>query len=222
MENISNITMIDMEKIYQSGYIYSISQKILDLLEYYTIKHSKILVVRFDIRYPVSYDGAGSNRDISACLAYVVKKYKRWGLDPCYIWVREQHRSVHPHFHCALLLDGQKVRTYTHVFRNVEEAWGRTLGCSVSGCINHCTSGDLSDYNGKMLRRDVGHKAYMNRLHEVLRQLSYLAKAYTKELGYDGQRNFGCTQLPHERVPSYSEVFLSYYRWKISHRCSRA
>lgn len=177
MENISNITMIDMEKIYQSGYIYSISQKILDLLEYYTIKHSKILVVRFDIRYPVSYDGAGSNRDISACLAYVVKKYKRWG---------------------------------------------RTLGCSVSGCINHCTSGDLSDYNGKMLRRDVGHKAYMNRLHEVLRQLSYLAKAYTKELGYDGQRNFGCTQLPHERVPSYSEVFLSYYRWKISHRCSRA
>ena len=197
MKNIIIDIMKNMEKAYSSGHIKGIHSKIVDLIKYYIMKHSKIIIVRFDIRYPASYAEDGNNRDISACLAYVVKKYKRWGLDPCYIWVREQHLSKHPHFHCALLLDGQKVRAYVHVFRNVEEAWGRTLGCPVSGCINHCTSGGSPDYNGKMLRRDAGHEVYMDRLHDVLRQLSYLAKNYTKELECDGQRNFGCTQLPH-------------------------
>lgn len=197
MRNMSIGIINNMQRVYPYGYINDINNKILLLLEYYTMKHSKVLVVRFDIRYPVSYAEDGNNRDISACLAYVVKKYKRWGLDPCYIWVREQHRSVHPHYHCALLLNGQKVQTYAHVFRNVEEAWGRTLGYPVSGCVNHCTRGGTHDYNGKMLRRDAGHEAYMDRLHDVLRQLSYLAKTYTKELECDGQRNFGCTQLPH-------------------------
>ena len=67
----------------------------------------------------------------------------------------------------------------------------------MAGCIDHCTGGGSQDYNGKMLRKDAGHEAYIDRLHDVLRQLSYLAKTYTKELGYDGQRNFGCTQFPH-------------------------
>lgn len=197
MNNIIMNIMKNMEKAYPSGHIKCIQSKIIDLIKYYIMKHSKVLVVRFDIRYPVSYAKAGNNRDISTCLAYVVKKYKRWGLDPYYIWVREQHQSAHPHFHCALLLDGQKVRAYGHVFRNVEAAWDRTLGCPVAGCIDHCIGGGSQDYNGKMLRRDAGNEVYIDRLHDVLRQLSYLAKTYTKELGYDGQRNFGCTQLPY-------------------------
>lgn len=197
MMNMSiNITS-NMDRAYPSGYIQNIHNKIEYLVEYYTHKHSKAIIVRFDIRYPISYVEVVDNRDISACIAYVVKKYKRWGLDPYYIWVREQHLSVHPHYHCALLIDGQKVRSYDHVFRNVEAAWGRTLGCSVTGCIDHCTVAGSPDYNGKMLRRDAGLEAYRDRYRDILRQLSYLSKAYTKELGHDGQRNFGCTQLPH-------------------------
>ena len=30
---------------------------------------------------------------------------------------------------------------------------------------------------------------------EILNQLSYLSKSYTKTVGYDGQRNFSCTRL---------------------------
>ena len=196
MNNISISTTIDMPCTYPSGYIKNINGKILDIFEYYTQKHSKVMVVRFDIRYPTSYPEEGDNSDVSGCLAYVIKKYKRQGLDPCYIWVREQHRSIHPHYHCALFLDGQKVRSYDHVFRNVEAAWGRTLGCSVTGCIDHCTVAGSRDYNGKMLRRDAGEEAYRDRYRDILRQLSYLAKSYTMELGSDGQRNFGCSQIP--------------------------
>jgi hypothetical protein len=165
------------------------------LLEDYLNRHSKVLVVRFDVRYPEDFSRVAGNGDISACIAYVVKKYKRQGLDPSYIWVREQHRSIHPHYHCALFLNGQKVRGYRHVFQNVEGAWGRTLGCSISGCINYCLSDDDPDYNGKMVRRDAGPVIFDIRRNEVLQQLSYLAKAYTKELSYDGLRNFGCSSI---------------------------
>ena len=165
------------------------------LLEDYLNRHSKALVVRFDVHYPENYPMVSGNEDISACIAYVVKKYKRQELDPSYIWVREQHCSIHPHYHCALFLNGQKVRGYRHVFQNVEEAWERTLGDSISGCINYCLSDDDPDYNGKMIRRDAGSVIFDIRRNEVLHQLSYLAKAYTKELGYDGLRNFGCSRI---------------------------
>lgn len=165
------------------------------LLEDYLNRHSKTLVVRFDIHYPENYPMVSGNKEISACIAYVVKKYKRQGLDPSYIWVREQHRSIHPHYHCALFLNGQKVKGYRHVFQNVEGAWGRTLGCSISGCINYCLSDDDSDYNGKMIRRDAGPVIFDIRRNEVRHQLSYLAKAHTKELSYDGLRNFGCSNI---------------------------
>lgn len=185
-----------MGMIMQYKQVQTISLVIDALLKSYLNRHSKALIVRFDVHYPEDYPMVSGNEDISACIAYVAKKYKRQGLDPFYIWVREQLRSVHPHYHCALLLNGQKVRGYRHVFKNVEEAWGRTLGCSVSGCINYCLSDGDSDYNGKMIRRDAGPVIFDIRRNEVLHQLSYLAKAYTKELGYDGLRNFGCSRIP--------------------------
>lgn len=177
-------------------YVEYIKNKITYLLDVYLHSHSKALIVRFDVHYPEDYPMVSGNEDISACIAYVVKKYNRQRLDPSYIWVREQQRSVHPHYHCALLLNGQKVRGYRHVFQNVEEAWGRTLGCSVSGCINYCLSDDDSDYNGKIIRRDAGPVSFDIRRNEVLHQLFYLAKTYSKELDYDGLRNFGCSRIP--------------------------
>ena len=179
----------------QYKFIESIDCRINELLNEYVRKHSKALIVRFDVHYPVHYHGPAKNTDISVCMAYVVKKYTRQGLDPYYIWVREQLRSHHPHYHCALFLNGHKVRDYWHVFRNVEEAWARTLGCFVTSCINRCLKDDDPDYNGKLIRRDAGQAAYKARFQEILNQLSYLSKSYTKTVGYDGQRNFGCTRL---------------------------
>ena len=81
------------------------------------------------------------------------------------------------------------------MFQNVEGAWGRTLGGSISGCINYCLSDDDPDYNGKMIRKDAGPVIFNIRRNEVLDQLSYLSKEYTKELGCDGLRNFGCSRI---------------------------
>ena len=166
------------------------------LLEDHLNRNSKVLVVRFDVHCPENYPMVSGNEDISTCIAYVVKRYKRQGFDPSYIWVREQYRSIHPHCHCALLLNGQKVRGYLHVFQNVEGVWGRTLGCSISGCINYCLSDEDSNYNGKMIRKDAGPVIFNICRNEVLHQLSYLSKEYTKELGHDRLRSFGCSRMP--------------------------
>ena len=170
-----------------------IEDKIYDLVNLYTIKHSKVLFIRFDLHYPFSYPSVSDNKDISSCMAYVIKKYKRLGLCPAYIWVREQNYSEHPHYHVALLLDGQKIHGYHHVFVTVEAAWERTLGCPVRGCVHHCTDPNDIHSNGIMLRRDdTGYDACMQK---ILNILSYLAKSYTKPDDRDGLRNFGCTKL---------------------------
>ena len=171
-----------------------IDNKIQELVTYCTDKHSKVLVVRFDIRYPLLYDSQSNNSDISECMSYVIKKYKRDCLDPCYIWVREQNMSSNQHYHVALFLDGQRVRSYRHVFDTVESAWGRVLGCNVEGCIHHCTDPDDIDSNGIMLRSDDTGR-YSERKHKVFKILSYLSKSYSKAEDNDGIRNFGCTQL---------------------------
>ena len=172
-----------------------INDKIYDLVTYYTSKHSKVLFVRFDIRYPRFYISDNSNRDISDCFSYVIKKYKRDGLDPHYNWVREQNYSDNPHYHCVLLLDGQKCRRYSHVFDTVEAAWGRVLGCDVRGCIHHCTDSNDIDSNGILLCRSDSHTRYQENLDKVYNRLSYLSKSFSKAEESDGLRNFATSKF---------------------------
>lgn len=194
-----NNTIVDNKYTYKN----EIMNKIRDLLSHYTQKHSKALIFRFDIHYPQDYVTdlqqpilPISNADISTCMAYVIKKYKRQGLDPYYIWVREQHKSLHPHYHCALLLDGQKIRSYSHVFDTVQDEWERVIECPASGCINHCICDTDKDYNGKIIRRSDKDFLYTQRCQEVFQQLSYLAKTHTKAQNNDGLRNFGISRIP--------------------------
>lgn len=180
---------------------YSYRNEIIATLEamfsFYTNQHSKCLVIRFDVHYPSGYPYAYSNTDISNCIAYVIKQYKRQGLDPYYMWVREQHKSSFPHYHCLLLLDGQKVMSYRHVFTIVERAWSNALGgYPVSGCVHHCVDPSNVDANGKMIRRDMSPENYAIRCQEVFDQVSYLAKSYTKATDNDGMRNFGSSRFP--------------------------
>jgi hypothetical protein len=181
---------------------YQYRDEILDaigrLLNFYTEKHSKVLVVRFDIHYPQDFPPVMTNTDISKCIAYVIKKYKRQRLDPYYIWVSEYQESIHPHYHCCILLDAQKVRAYSHVFNTVEQTWGRILDYPINGCIHHCNTVDgvvQMDRNGMIIRRD--DQTIDQTLQQVYNQVTYLAKATSKPQENDGLRNFGMSRIPH-------------------------
>ena len=183
---------------YLANYEYddSILTAIGNLLNHYTEKHGKTLVVRFDLRYPQAYSREITNQDVSRCMAKIVQRYKRQGYDPYYIWVREQVGSNHPHYHCCLFLNGNRVRSYNHVFQTAESLWGSTLNLPAVGLVHHCTTNSqgIPHENGILLRRsDENCQA---RFEDVQRQTSYMAKAEGKASPKDGLRNFGMSRIP--------------------------
>ncbi len=183
---------------------YSYKEEILSplgtILQIYIEEHSKTLAVRFDLHYTQGYPLIESNKHISETIAYISKKYKRQGLDPKYFWVMEQHQSSHPHYHVVLFLDGQKVRSYAHVFHNVEQAWARALQIEdASGLVHHCNvdcNGSVDmNRNGLEIRRCDDEVTRQAQLQAVYKQISYLAKENDKSNTKDGLRNFGMSRI---------------------------
>lgn len=170
-----------------------------EFLNYCLEKYSKFIVIRFDVRFPIYFNGDLTNYYISTCISYVVKKYSRQGYSPSYMWTREQNTSINPHYHCVLILDAQKVRSFYHVFKTVEDAWGRAIGMPANGLIDNCTKPNDPDYNGKIVRRDAGIQAMSARAQEVFNQCSYIAKDKYKPTEKDGIRNFGMSQIRNKR-----------------------
>lgn len=173
-----------------------IRNRITDLFQLYCTIHNKVLVIRFDIRYPKDYTGVPDNSHVSKCLTTAFRILHRRKLDPHYLWVREfSSIGTHPHYHCFLMLNGNKTRKYGYIFRLLEEAWSTVLGIKTKGCICHCTDTEDNDFNGKTISRSMEPWEYHLRYNEIKTQLLYLAKSYSKETEYHGQRNFGSSPL---------------------------
>lgn len=179
----------------QYHYVDNMFERLIKLLDFYANKHGKVLVVRFDITYPLLYPKVMSNEHIRLCMAKLVQKYKRHGFDPYYMWTREQKVSLHPHYHCVLLLNGNLVRSFSHVFENARMLWSSTIGDNTPGLIDHCIDNPwMPGYeNGIML---VRAKADAQITYDaVVTQLSYLAKMADKRDYGDPWRNFGMSEL---------------------------
>jgi hypothetical protein len=128
-------------------------------------------------------------------MAKLVQKYRRQRLDPFYMWTREIQTSLHPHYHCVLLLNGNLVKSFSHVFENAKMFWGNTIGDGTPGLIDHCIQNPwIPGYqNGIMLIR-CSPDAQMT-YDKVVVQLSYLAKMAGKREPGDPWRNFGMSEL---------------------------
>jgi len=164
--------------------IENIQESIESLFDFYTNKHNKVLVIRFDVRYPNSDGICVTSKNISNFIAYLVKKYKRKGYDPYYIWVKEQNTSSHPHYHFTLFLNGNKVKYGYQFLAVIEDIWGRTINCDESGLIFYC-----DDF---MLRRNEAN--YDQKVYDASFCVSYLAKEHGKN--HEGNtRNFGMSRL---------------------------
>lgn len=180
----------------------SIQKKITNLLKHVRDENSKTLGVRFDVHYPVDYQAAGDNKDISKMIAKLCQKYKRDGLNPYYYWIREQGNNPNPHYHCGIFLDGNKVRKYNHVFRNVEKFWQPTIDTEKKGLIHHCTRGK----DGKQHRNGIIVRRYSTDPEQQQKnkqdfadmhfQHSYPSKLFSKAAPKDGLRDIGISRLP--------------------------
>ena len=174
----------------------SITDRLSQLLTEYTRTFSKTMIIRFDVTYPKKFTAIEDNSDMSALMKQLVQYCSRKGVSPAYFWVREQSlRSDNQHYHCMLLLDGNKTCKYYPYIEAAEEIWGRILGVNPKGLIHYCDRdpGGNRQANGIILRSDDHN--YENKIDTVVRQAMYLAKDHTKGIYNDGFRDFGMTRL---------------------------
>ena len=174
----------------------SISQKISELLKEYTRTFSKTMFVRFDVTYPKTYIVVEDNSDMSALMKLLIQQCSRNGVSPAYFFVREQSLgSDNQHYHCMLLLDGNKTCRYYPYIELAEKIWGRILGVNPKGLVHYCDRGPDGNRqaNGIILRSDDLN--YEDKIEAVVRQAMYMAKVHTKGFYNDGFRDFGMTRI---------------------------
>ena len=174
----------------------TIRDNLATLLTEYTTSHSKTMVIRFDVTYPKGFMAVEDNSDMSALMKLLMQQCSRNGVSPAYFWVREQSlRSNNQHYHCMLLLDGNKTCRYYPYLEAAEEIWRRMLNVDKKGLIHYCDkdSDGKRQANGIILRSDDPN--YEDKIEAVVRQAMYLAKDHTKGIYNDGVRDFGMTRL---------------------------
>jgi len=191
------------------GCYQDILQRILDLLIFYISKHNKVLFIRFDVRFPSEQYNDISNQTFSKFLADFIKLYKRKGLDPVYVWVREQSREKHQHYHCILLLDGNKVQSYYHILQQAEDMWNRKCGVIQPGLINYCNKSRSGKFqsNGIMIRRNDDN--FTDLFSQCFHWASYLAKTSTKNYAPFRTREFGSSRIPQDH-PIHPKVYNTF------------
>ncbi len=204
MNSINFSQMIkDYDPVMYRGYV---SQKLFELLEEYTNTFSKTMAVRFDVTYPKSFIAVENNSDMSELMKLLIQQCSRNGVSPAYFWVREQSLgSNNQHYHCMLLLDGNKTCRYYPYIKSAEEIWGRILDVDPKGLIHYCDRDPDGNRqpNGIILRSDDLN--YEGKIDAVVRQAMYLAKDHTKGFYNDGVRDFGMSRI--SSIPQLRKKF---------------
>lgn len=162
----------------------------LNRLNYMINQHCKVLVVRFDVRFPAGYIHDGSNREISELLKRM-KGYRSGFADNVevhYVWVREQVSSLVPHYHVILFIDGSKIQNPFGILQSAESIWQGVIGVVQPGLVHFCCQdGSVghvmlirpsSEQQGPALEAQMWQFDMAYR--DALVRLSYLAKRYSK------------------------------------------
>jgi len=142
---------------------------------------SKALVVRYDVRFPNGMEiDDTTNQAFRAFQSTFCKRLSRQGLKPKYVAVREHDTSTNPHYHVALVLDGQKTKSAYKHLEHAEATLAYQLGLEQDknhGLIHSCreSKDGQPQTNTYMLSRS-SNEEYDKAFH----RLSYLAKVATK------------------------------------------
>jgi hypothetical protein len=140
-----------------------------NLIDDFFDRHSKLFGMRQDVHLP-----EGSDQSLIMKVNHrFIESQKNKGYGPAYVMVREVSPDGKTHYHMALFLDGQKVKSTYYVFKDMERILNNVAG--PGGSINHC---DDKGKNGIMIKRDDPDP---RNLQEVQRQFSYLAKIEQKD-----------------------------------------
>ena len=179
---------------------YDYIRTIVDLVSTMTERHSKVLVARFDLRYPQGYEAEGSNRDFSTTMQAVCRDFSQKKYDPQYVARREQQNSRNPHYHVGLVLNGNKKRSIHDVRATIEKHWAEQLQIPLSevqekALVYPCNRAPDGSHrpNGRMINRNSLN--VHTQTEETIRQLSYLGKIDGNDATDPSTRKFFASQF---------------------------
>ena len=181
-------------------------EKIMKMTNSMIARHSKVLQVRFDLRYPQDHiplkqTSQGRKRsDFSRTMQAVAQELNRKHLDVQYVGKEERENSIHPHAHFGVQINGNKMQRRNSILPVVEKHWGHTLNipaeeiherqlvfpCNQDGEGNPRASGYRID------RNDTTH--FQEQKEAAVRQLSYLAKERESDTLPKGTRRYYFSQ----------------------------
>ena len=177
-----DLSTINTTTVFTQAYNPAIQNRINVLLTSALTVHAQVLLIRFDVRYPLGYIAPVDNSLFQKFIETYRRYLDRNGFKPLYLWVREQNTSVNPHYHVFFLLEAIR---YMPNLNHADELWANVLGLPVGskGLLHFCNP------NGTMLRRDSKSDAT-----SAAGYLSYLAKDYSK-LPVESVRLWGSSVL---------------------------
>ncbi len=176
-----------------------ILKSIYDQFQYAEQTKSKIFFMRIDLTFPADMTIPTDNRLFSRFQSDYMKYLARHDLSPQYVFVREQSREKHQHYHGILLLNGQRTQSIHNHIQTAERLWSNELKITDGkGLVDDCTtnrSGERHE-NGVMLRKD--NPDYETKKAECFRRASYLAKVNTKSNTPAGNRELFSSRIKKE------------------------
>lgn len=167
-------------------------------------RHSKVFFAMFALKYP---SGAYStypkdNSLVSRFMEAFIRYCRRKGLDPQYVWVREESKTEQVHYHCILLFNGNLIQNGFGIHKKATELWARCLNIeNGDGLVHsHFSKNAYSDYfnkekyrGKKIIRTDPQFEQIYGKSLEAA---SYLAKCYSKGNAPPYVNEFGCSRIP--------------------------
>ncbi|RZF80534.1 inovirus Gp2 family protein [Pseudoalteromonas sp. CO325X] len=152
--------------------------KIIKLVDSTICQYQKVFALRFDLHHS-KHSTDDSNQILQLFLRKLKQKLiKKYKSIVNVVWSCEKCKSLHHHYHLALLINGNKVNSPAKVFELVRELWAHEAG-GVVPYIPHV------HYN--LIRKS--DEAFWITLQALFVRLSYLAKTET-DYRPDGGKKF--------------------------------
>ncbi len=150
---------------------------IKDMIE----RHSKVMVVRFDVRYPDNENIKLDTKDIYRFKYNLKRSLNRekiaggHNVDAKILHVEEKNTSNNTHYHYAVIVNGNAKNRYYPIVEKANQIWKKILKTNEDGLVDYCNrneNGIIIDRNNANCERDIDKAIY---------QLSYLAKINGKQ-----------------------------------------
>lgn len=193
-------------------YIENYLDGILKLVNGFVEKHRRATAIRFDLRVPVHFSGQESRiitkffdslkgRLDSDQLRNARNGRRVRSSDMAYIWVREKSTSIHHHYHCCVLVNGD---AYYHLGTFKRDKCVNDGKANMANRVIYSWAGALrmrwEDAYGLVhfpangvYHLNANSDEFIWQLGRLFKRLSYFAKLDTKHYG-DSKKNFGSSR----------------------------